>query len=767
MPTKDHSFPQLRNSNRSVRETHGFGRKPEIDEENISLSPILAILRRKLGLIAGVTVIVTTTAAVWTATRTPSFEGRFQLLVEPLQTSDSELLVLLSETLKQDVNEITRQNNTELDYQALLEVLKSPKLLNPVVNQLQPQYPDIGYDYLVGNDVGKLPKGRIGTLYINRLVQGKDESRVVEVRYRDKNPEKIKAILDKVAQAYQSYSKEQQQTNLRQGIRFVEQQIPKLRLRVSTLQGQMQVFQQKYSFFNPELQGEQLLTRVDQLKAQRVETERKLAEAKSLSLSLQQQLGMLETEAIASSALSESPQYQQLLTRLREIDTKIASESTRLTDNNPVMLNLREERRKLIPLLEQEAKIALGNNPSTPRLTSQVRTYQNTVRRDLTKQLADAANQIKSLEASLKADDRAIQELNQRIKEHPSITRQYSNLQRELQAATDTLNQLLTKQEALRVDVAQQEIPWELIMPPILPRDKEGQLIPVTPQGPRDIVLGGFAGVMLGILAAFVLENWQNVFYDPEEVKRKTKLPLLGVIPFNGKHKLLNTVEMEEIYTQKESSQFLPKVITKYQENNISCYSQAFYSLYNRVHALKSETCMRSLVVTSATSGDGKSTVAANIAKVAAESGLRVLLVDADLRHPKVHTILGLVNTKGLSEVLSQGLDMDDVLGQAPKTENLFAIVAGQKPQNPTKLFSSQKLDTFIERSQTKFDLIIYDAPPVMGLLDTNLLASRTNGVLFVTGLGKTNRTSVQQALDELKAARIPVLGMIANTLEK
>jgi polysaccharide biosynthesis transport protein len=768
MPTQEHSLPQLTRSNTSPEEQYAIWRRPESDEDNPGLSSILAVLRRKLGLIAGVTVIVTTAAVAWTATRTPSYEGRFQLLVEPLQTSDSELLVLLSETLKQDVNEITRQNNTELDYQALMEVLKSPKLLNPVINELQGQYPEIGYDYLSGNDVsGKLPKGRLGTLYVNRLVQGKDESRVIEVRYRDPNPEKIKAVLDQVAKAYQNYSKEQQQTNLRQGIRFVEQQIPKLRLRVNILQGQMQVFQQQYGFFNPELQGEQLLTRVDQLQAQRVETEKRLAEAKSLSASLQKQLGMLEEEAIASSALSESPQYQQLLTRLREIDAKIASESTRLTDSNPVMLNLREERRKLLPLIEQEAKTALGDNPSTPRFTSQVKTYQNTVRRDLIKQLADAANQVKSFEASLAANKQATQEFNSKIKEHPSMTRQYSNLQRELQAATDTLNQLLAKQEVLRVDAAQQEIPWELIMPPTLPRNKEGELIPVSPPASRNILLGGMGGVMLGVLAAFVLENLQNVFYDPEEVKRKTKVPLLGVIPFNEERKLLSSTDAEKIYTQKDYPRFLPKVIAKYQEDKMSSYSQAFYSLYSRVHSLQSDTPIRSLVVTSATEGDGKSTIAANVAKIAAQSGLRVLLVDADFRHPKVNTMLDLVNTKGLSEVLSQGLDIDDVLGQAPNEENLFVVTAGEKPKNPTKLFSSQRLDTFIERSQTKFDLVVYDAPPIMGLLDTNLLASRTNGVLFVAGLGKTARTSVQQALDELRASRVPILGMIANTVER
>ncbi|KYC35899.1 capsular biosynthesis protein [Scytonema hofmannii PCC 7110] len=761
MPIQERSLQQLTYPSSSLREPEELWRLVN-DEENAGLSPILAVLRRRLGLIAGVTVIVTTVAAVWAATLTPKYEGRVQLLVEPLQTADSELLVLLSETLKQDVNEITRHNNTALDYQALMEVLKSPKLLNPVVNELQSRYPDISYDQLVGSDVSghKLLKGREGTLYINRLVQGKEESRVVEVRYQDTNPEKIQVILERVVKAYQNYSKEQQQTNLRQGVRFVEQQIPKSRQRVTTLQGQLQSFQQQYGVFNPELQGEQLLKRLDELQAQQRETERQLAEAKSLSTSLKKQLGMLEEEAIAASALSESPQYQEIGTRVREIEAKIAAESTRLTDSNPVMLNLKEERKKLLRLLEQEAKVALGNNSSINRFTSKVRTYQNTVRRDLTTQLVDATNQVKLLAVSFDANNKATLELNQKIKKYPAIARNHSNLQRELQVATDTLNQLLAKQEALRVDVAQQEIPWELIMPPTLPRDKKGRLIAVSLQPSRTVLLGGVVGVLLGIFAAFVLENVKNVFYDPEEVKRKTKLPLLGVIPFQRNAKLLTAGE-EAVNTQKPIPRLLPKAV-KYQDQ-ASSLSQAFYSLYSRVHTLRFNAQIQSLIVTYATLEDSKSTVAINLAKIAAQAGLRVLLVDADLRYPHVHTILGLVNRQGLSEVLSKGLDLEDVIGQAPQEENLFVVTAGEKPKNPAKLFSSVQLDTFIERSQTKFDLVIYDAPPVMGLLDTSLLASRTNGVLFVVGLGKTTRTNLQQALDELKAARIPVLGMIAN----
>lgn len=770
MPTKEQSLQHLRNPNAVLREPYLVGRRPESQEESTGLNQVFSVLRRRIGLIASATVIVTTVAVAFSATRSPKYEGKFQILVEPLKTTDSELLVLLSETLKQNVNEITKQNKTELDYQALMEVLKSPKLINPVVQELKNQYPEINYDQLVASNAsGKVSPEQVGTLHISRIGKGKELSRVIEVRYRESDPKKIQYVLDRVSEAYQNYSKEQQQTNLRQGIKFVEQQIPKMQLRVNALQKQMQMFQQKYSMFNPELQGQQLLTRVDELKAQRRETERRLAESKSLSASLQKQVAMSENTAIAASALSESPQYQQTLTRLREIETKIATESARLTDDNPVMVNLREQRQKLLPLVQQEAKLALGSNASPTAPNSQVGVYQNSVRRDLIKQLADIGNQIQLLESSLQANSKATLELKQQIQQYPALSRQYANLQRELQVSTDTLNQLLAKQEALRVDAAQQDVPWEVIMPATLPRDKMGQLVPVGLNAERNIVLGGVAGLLLGTLAAFMLENWQNVFHEPEEVKRATKLPILGSIPFHKElRRPISKANKELAYAaQKGKYRFLPNVKAKTQEYKTTPFTEAFCSLYNRINSLKSQASIRSIAVTSATSGDGKSIVAANLAKIAAQAGQKVLLVDANLRHPQVHHALGLVNTKGLSEVLSEGIDLSDVVGQASREENLFVITAGETPQNPTQLFSSQRMENFVERTHTNYDLVIYDAPHIMGLLDTSILANRVDGVLMVAGLGKTIRSSLQQAVEELKAARGSILGIVADTIER
>jgi capsular exopolysaccharide synthesis family protein len=428
---------------------------------------------------------------------------------------------------------------------------------------------------------------------------------------------------------------------------------------------------------------------------------------------------------------------------------------------------LRDQRDKLIPLLNKEAELTLGNNAPDVKLdSSKIGGFQNSIRRELIQQLANNTNQVKSLEASLEATNAAQVQLNQQILEYPVLSRQYANMQRELQAATDTLNQLLNRQEALRVDAAQQEVPWELIMPPTLPRNKTGQLMPLSPSGASNIFLGGFAGILLGILVAFVIDNLENVYHDGDEIKQTTQLPLLGIIPFHKELKKLARAGDVVQLTKKHNPERELDNHAKSLQHRSAQFLEAFCSFYTKVQSYKLEASTRSIAITSATSSEGKTTVAVYLAQMAAEAGARVLLVDGDLRHPQIHLRFGLINNQGLSEVLSEGIDISKVIQQSPSDDNLFILTGGRIPANPTKLLSSLRMQTFIDRSQTNYDLVVYDTPHLLGRLDTNVLVSQVDGIVLVTGLGKAPRPSLKKVLEELKSSRVSILGTVANTVE-
>jgi polysaccharide biosynthesis transport protein len=143
--------------------------------------------------------------------------------------------------------------------------------------------------------------------------------------------------------------------------------------------------------------------------------------------------------------------------------------------------------------------------------------------------------------------------------------------------------------------------------------------------------------------------------------------------------------------------------------------------------------------------------------------GQRVLLVDANLRSPTIHNRVGLMNIQGLTDIIAQDLDWNNVIERSPLEDNLFVLSAGPIPPDSIRLLASHKMQDLMSELQGAFDLIIYDTPPLVGFADANLLAANTNGLILVAGLGKLKRTIFQQALEDLQVSGTPILGVIAN----
>ncbi|MEO0927552.1 MAG: CpsD/CapB family tyrosine-protein kinase [Cyanobacteria bacterium J06643_13] len=203
--------------------------------------------------------------------------------------------------------------------------------------------------------------------------------------------------------------------------------------------------------------------------------------------------------------------------------------------------------------------------------------------------------------------------------------------------------------------------------------------------------------------------------------------------------------------------------------NGSSPFLESFRSLNTNIKLLGSDTALRTFVISSSIPSEGKSTVSCHLAQAAAAMGQRVMLIDADLRRPQVHRWLGVENTEGLSNVLATGLDVEEAIVKVPQWENLSAITAGDIPPDPTRLLASQKMFTLMERlkSSRKYDLIIYDTPPILGFADGRILSNRTDGVVLVVRIGKTDRSLLKQNIDNIQMSNVPVLGLIANQVNR
>ncbi|WP_285289261.1 CpsD/CapB family tyrosine-protein kinase [Bacillus sp. ISL-7] len=171
---------------------------------------------------------------------------------------------------------------------------------------------------------------------------------------------------------------------------------------------------------------------------------------------------------------------------------------------------------------------------------------------------------------------------------------------------------------------------------------------------------------------------------------------------------------------------------------------------------------VRSLMVTSAGPGEGKSTTVANLAVVFAQLGKRVLLVDADLRKPTVHYTFNQTNTIGLTSVLTKQMTFEKAISDAEE-KNLYVLTSGPIPPNPAELLSSRAMEQFFQEAQELFDVILFDAPPVLAVTDAQILANMCEGTILVVSSGKTEKEQVVKAKELLDSAQSKLLGVVLN----
>lgn len=176
---------------------------------------------------------------------------------------------------------------------------------------------------------------------------------------------------------------------------------------------------------------------------------------------------------------------------------------------------------------------------------------------------------------------------------------------------------------------------------------------------------------------------------------------------------------------------------------------------------------MKTLVVTSASPGDGKSTTSANLAVAFADTDMKVLLVDADLRRATVHMSFQLPNHRGLSTLLSEKNSEVSEAIHPTKVDNLFVLTSGPKPPNPSELLGSHRMSHLIDQLAGEFDLVIFDVPPVISLADAQLLSSKVDGTLLVLREGKTQRQNAAKAIEKLKQAHSNIIGAVYNGASK
>ncbi|MFB2555290.1 polysaccharide biosynthesis tyrosine autokinase [Herbiconiux liangxiaofengii] len=261
---------------------------------------------------------------------------------------------------------------------------------------------------------------------------------------------------------------------------------------------------------------------------------------------------------------------------------------------------------------------------------------------------------------------------------------------------------------------------------------------PFTPNVPLNIAFGGLIGLALGIGAAVLRETLDTRVRNERDVEQITDAPIIGGVAFDSRT------------TQN------PLVV---KDDPRSPRAESFRTLRTNLQFLNVGS-ERSFVITSSIPGEGKSTSAANLAIVIALSGQRVLLVDADLRKPKVAAYLGLEGGAGLTDVLVGRAQPTDVIQRWGET-NLYVLPAGRIPPNPSELLGSKAMVSLIQSFEKSFDTILFDAPPLLPVTDAAILANNTTGALLMVAAGRAHKAQVRGAITALANVGAKVAGVV------
>lgn len=194
-----------------------------------------------------------------------------------------------------------------------------------------------------------------------------------------------------------------------------------------------------------------------------------------------------------------------------------------------------------------------------------------------------------------------------------------------------------------------------------------------------------------------------------------------------------------------------------------SLISEEFRTLRTNIQFSMFDRSFKTILITSSVSSEGKSTIAANLANIFAAQGKKVLLVDADLRRPSVHLKFDLPNNRGLTSFLVGSAPSLSLILDEPYQKNLYVLTSGLIPPNPSELLASQRMTDFIKTTKEIFDLVIFDAPPVIAVTDAQILASKVDGTVFVVRNGLAERNNILKAKEQLEKVDAKVIGTVFN----
>lgn len=694
---------------------------------------LFSVLMRRRFWLLGVLGSVLTIATVFTLISKPTYQSTMQLLIEPNYQGKRD-------TDAQRPSQQYAESGVKIDdYATQINVMRSSLLLQRAADILRPEYPKITAQEIKAN------------LKLRQVLEEKVNTKIVEATYTANDPVKAEKVLEAVYKVYQIYNREQQQQRLQKGLKFINEQIPVVSKTVDQAENKLEQFRKNYNLIDPEQQATAVSQSMNAIAQERQVIRAQYKDLQARYNALQQQLARSPQQALVASRLSQSSRYQTLLNELQKTELALSQRRVTFTDEDPQIKKFLEQRQNTIEMLKSEGGRVVGKEQAQSGVTGENILSQGQfsgIDLNLTNQLVDVQTNLNALRARDVSLEQTQKQLRTDLNRFPVLLAEYNRLQPLLQINRNKLQQLLQAQQELSLEIARGGFDWQALEEP-----KQGQQI--GPNLKLNLLLGLVAGLMLGGVAAFLREAVDDSVHTSEELEKQVELPLLGMTPELPKNKLAKP----QISLPFGKPQFLAPWTV--QVSNWPPTWESLDLIYKNIQLMNELASFKSLMVTSAVAGEGKSTLALGLALSAARLHQRVLLIDADLRRPNLHEMLNLPNEQGLSTLLSSDATLPGQGVVQSSGAFIDILTAGPLPSDPANLLSSQRMQELIAEFEKNYDLILLDAPPVLGMVDAMIAASLCTGVVLVSRVGQVTKTELAQARAMLN--KLNVIGVVAN----
>lgn len=564
------------------------------------------------------------------------------------------------------------------------------------------------------------------------------------VSYEDPDPDVAVAF---VKQAVKFYAEDYAVFNRNKTLEardFIDQQLPKAEATVKEAEANLRLFKNRNGIADLASYTNAAIDSASSIENQIDRVNADLNDVKARYSRLRNELDMSWQEASAVSSLSQSVGVQKVLAQLQDVKVQLASKRNVLSDSAPQIISLQEEQTDLTALLEQQIASTLGSRQQNLARTINVLSLGELKQAQLS-EFAQLGLRKEGLEQRLASLKSSYDTYQTRTNLSPQLQEQQKELERKVEAATSSYQTLLSKRNDAGIIGDRDVDRVRVISNAAVGEDT------VNTDGKIIVATGAMMGVLFGVAIAFLLDLKDNTIKNTQEVEDMFAYPLHGVVPD------LNLAGSEQLQLAG-SHKGLPQA-----NSGVSMMplKEAYQNIQINLKLLDGDAKKKVIAITSSVPQEGKSSVSANLAVARAQCGQRILLIDADLRRPTQHQIWEIPNKVGLSSVLAREADWPDSVHNV--MPNLDVLTSGPIPDHPISLLDSPLLQSFIDSVSDRYDQIIFDTPPIIGIADTKIVGKLIDGFLFVVRPGVADYGSATAAKKMLDSTGQKVLGVVVN----